>query len=75
MHGVGTGAARASKRTGPGTGKVGYTYLHPALDDHSRLAYAEALEDEKAVTAVALVPGRRLLRRPRHHADTPRPDR
>ncbi|MER7475295.1 IS481 family transposase [Micromonospora sp. NPDC000018] len=53
MHGVGTDAARASKRTGPGTGKVGYTYLHSALDDHSRLAYTEALDDEKAVTAVA----------------------
>lgn len=53
MHGVGTEAARAAKRTGPGTGKVGYTYLHSALDDHSRLAYTEALEDEKAVTAVA----------------------
>jgi transposase InsO family protein len=53
MHGVGTEAARASKRTGPGTGKIGYTYLHSALDDHSRLAYTEALEDEKAVTAVA----------------------
>ena len=53
MHGVGTESARASKRTGPGTGKVGYTYLHSALDDHSRLAYTEALEDEKAVTAVA----------------------
>lgn len=53
MHGVGTDAARASKRTGPGTGKVGYTYLHSALDDHSRLAYTEALDDEKAATAVA----------------------
>ncbi|MFM9780356.1 IS481 family transposase [Streptomyces scabiei] len=53
MHGVGTDAARASKRTGPGTGKVGYTYLHTAIDDHSRLAYTEALDDEKAATAVA----------------------
>ncbi|MER5184747.1 IS481 family transposase [Streptomyces sp. NPDC002896] len=53
MHGVGTESARASKRTGPGTGKVGYTYLHSALDDHSRLAYTEALDDEKAVTTVA----------------------
>jgi transposase InsO family protein len=41
----------ASKRTGPGTGRVGYTYLHTALDDHSRLAYTEALDDEKGVTA------------------------
>lgn len=53
MHGVGSDEARASKRTGPGTGKVGYTYLHSAVDDHSRLAYTEALEDERAVTAVA----------------------
>lgn len=53
MHGVATESARASKRTGPGTGKVGYTYLHSALDDHSRLACTEALDDEKAVTAVA----------------------
>lgn len=52
MRGVGTDAARASKRTGRGTGKVGYTYVHSALDDHSGLAYTEALDDEKAVTAV-----------------------
>ncbi|MGW2688984.1 IS481 family transposase [Streptomyces sp. NPDC001414] len=52
MHGVGTEAARTSKRTGQGTGKVGYTYLHSALDDHSRIAYTEALDDEKAITAV-----------------------
>jgi transposase InsO family protein len=53
MHGVGTDAARASKRVGPGAGKVGYTYVHSAIDDHSRLAYTEALEDEKSMTAVA----------------------
>lgn len=52
-HGAGTDAARASKRTGPSTGKVGYAYLHSALADHSRLAYTEALEDERAITAVA----------------------
>lgn len=52
MHGVGADAARASEGTGPGAGKVGYTYLHSTLDDYSRLAYTEALEDEKAVTAV-----------------------
>ncbi|MFE4461485.1 integrase core domain-containing protein [Nocardia tengchongensis] len=39
------------KRVGTGTGRVGYTDLHTALDDHSRLAYTEALDDEKAVTA------------------------
>lgn len=51
MHGIGTEAAKASKRVGHGTGKVGYVYLHVAVDDYSRLAYAEALDDEKADTA------------------------
>jgi transposase InsO family protein len=31
--------------------KAGYEYVHIAIDDHSRLAYAEVLPDEKAVTA------------------------
>lgn len=35
MHNRGTEAARASKGTGPGTGKTGYTYLHTAIDDFS----------------------------------------
>lgn len=50
-HGRGSAEALASKRVGPGTGRIGYTYLHTALDDHSRLAYTEALDDERAVTA------------------------
>ncbi|SEB31037.1 Integrase core domain-containing protein [Streptomyces melanosporofaciens] len=53
LHGIGTDEARGPERTGQGTGKVGHTYLHSALDDHSRLAYTEALDDEKAVSAVA----------------------
>lgn len=53
VHGRGTNEARASKRQGEGTGRIGYTYLHTAIDDHSRLAYTEALDDEKGVTAVA----------------------
>lgn len=52
-HGRGTDAARSSKRKGQGTGAVGYTYLHTAIDDHSRLAYTEPLEDEKGITAAA----------------------
>ncbi|RZT84804.1 transposase IS481 family protein [Pseudonocardia sediminis] len=32
---------------------VGYSYLHNAVDDHSRLAYTEVLPDERAETAVA----------------------
>ena len=35
--------------------KAGYEYVHIAIDDHSRLAYAEVLPDEKAVTAVAVL--------------------
>ncbi|WP_457181090.1 IS481 family transposase [Mycobacteroides abscessus] len=50
-HGRGTDGHRASKRRGQGTGAVGYTYLHSALDDHSRLAYTEVLDNEKGVTA------------------------
>jgi integrase-like protein/homeodomain-containing protein len=32
-------------------GRVGYHYLHTAIDDHSRLAYTESLPDEKGATA------------------------
>lgn len=53
VHGRGSEAALASKRKGKGTGKVGITYLHSAVDDYSRMAYTEALEDEKGVTAAA----------------------
>ena len=52
-HGRDSDAARASKRKGAGTGRVGYVYLHSAVDDHSRLAYTESLPNEKAATAVA----------------------
>ena len=53
IHGVGTDEHRASRRKGQGTGRIGYTYLHTAIDDHSRLAYTEALDDEKGATAAA----------------------
>jgi transposase InsO family protein len=32
---------------------IGYSYVHNAVDDHSRLAYTEILPDEKKQTAVA----------------------
>jgi transposase InsO family protein len=32
---------------------IGYSFVHSAIDDHSRLAYSEIHDDEKAVTAVA----------------------
>ena len=31
--------------------KAGYRYIHSAVDDRSRIAYSEILDDEKAVTA------------------------
>ena len=39
---------------------VGFEYVHIAVDDHSRLAYAEVLSDEKAVTAAGFL--RRAVR-------------
>jgi transposase InsO family protein len=36
-----------------GNSHVGYSYVHNAVDDHSRLAYSEILPDEKKETAVA----------------------
>ena len=35
------------------TRRIGYSYIHAAVDDHSRIAYAEIHDDEQAVTAVA----------------------
>jgi transposase InsO family protein len=36
-----------------GHGGAGYRYIHTALDDRSRLAYSEVLDDEQAATAAA----------------------
>jgi transposase InsO family protein len=55
VHGRGTG--NQHKQRTPGTacraGKpvIGYSYLHNAVDDHSRLAYSEILTDERKDTA------------------------
>ena len=35
--------------------KMGTAYVHTVLDDHSRVAYAEVHDDEKAVTATAVL--------------------
>jgi transposase InsO family protein len=45
-----TTAGRGHRDRSP---RLGYSYLHTALDDHSRLAYTEILNDETAATAVA----------------------
>ena len=35
--------------------KIGYDYVHSLVDDHSRLAYSEVLDDEKGVTCAAFL--------------------
>jgi len=35
-----------------GRGRLGYAYVHSAVDDHTRLAYSEIHDDETAATAV-----------------------
>jgi transposase InsO family protein len=45
--------ANRAARDARGTGRAGYGYLHAAVDDHSRLAYAEIHDDETGATAVA----------------------
>ncbi|HKC18712.1 MAG TPA: IS481 family transposase [Candidatus Dormibacteraeota bacterium] len=46
-------------------GKKGWEYVHIAIDDYSRLAYAEVLPDEKATTAARFLV--RAARFYRHH--------
>jgi transposase InsO family protein len=36
-----------------GHSKVGYAFIHSAVDDHSRLAYSEVLDDERGETCAA----------------------
>ena len=36
-------------------GKAGWEFVHVAIDDHSRLAYAEVLPDEKGATAASFL--------------------
>ena len=64
---VGGPGKRITGRAGPARGptktrrrrrsprRVGWECLHVAIDDYSRLAYAEVLDDEKATTAIAFL--------------------
>lgn len=54
-HGRGSDGAKFAERSKRKTQRGGYVYLHSAIDGYSRLAYTEALSDEKAVTAIAFV--------------------
>src|SRR5438132_7056915 len=42
-------------RDGKRRRKAGWEYVHVAVDDYSRLAYAEVLTDERAITAAAFL--------------------
>ena len=55
VHGKGSHAAKAVDRMKKRGVKAGYVFLHSAIDAYSRLAYTEALPDEKAVTAIAFL--------------------
>jgi transposase InsO family protein len=54
-----TGSRRSRKTqttaAGRGRGVVGWEYVHIAIDDCTRLAYAEVLEDERAATAIGFL--------------------
>ena len=46
----------AETRSGPQRGpRLGFDFLHVAVDDHSRYAYVEALPDERGPTAAAFL--------------------
>ena len=44
-----------TRREGRRVGVAGWEYVHIAVDDYSRLAYAEVLTDEKATTAIGFL--------------------
>lgn len=48
-------ATRTGHRTGAGSPRVGKAFVHTVIDDHSRVAYAEIHDDEKAATAIGVL--------------------
>ncbi|AXY49427.1 MULTISPECIES: IS481 family transposase [Rhodococcus] len=55
VHGRGSEHAKRVERAKAAGARAGYVYLHSAVDGFSRLAYTEALPDEKASTAIGFV--------------------
>jgi hypothetical protein len=45
---------------------LGHDYFHAVVDDHSRLAYGELLNDERAATTIAFLERADLACRARH---------
>lgn len=58
-------STRVGSPTGRPVGVAGWEFVHVAVDDHSRLAYAEVLPDETAASAVGFL-GRALVFYARH---------
>ncbi len=54
-HGRGSDHAKAVAHTKTRSTRSGCVFLHTAVDGYSRLAYTEALPDEKASTAIGFV--------------------
>jgi transposase InsO family protein len=50
VHGRPGSQTNAAKKA-----RIGYDYVHAAVDDHTRLAYAEILPDEKGATAAGFL--------------------
>lgn len=48
-------ANRTGQRTPSGHPRLGTAFVHTVIDDHSRVAYAEIHQNEKAVTAIAVL--------------------
>ena len=49
-HGREMGSTAAKKKA-----RIGYDYVHSMVDDHSRLAYSEVLDDEKGATCAGFL--------------------
>lgn len=52
-HGRHSAQNRQAQRAKKAGARAGYVYLHSIIDGYSRLAYTEALPDEKAATTIA----------------------
>ena len=52
---TGAGRPRRRDKDGHDRGITGWEYVHVAVDDYSRLAYAEVLADEKGATAIGFL--------------------
>lgn len=55
VHGKGSAQDKANSAACKRGERVGYVFLHSAIDGYSRLAYTEALPDEKASTAIGFM--------------------